>query len=203
MAELEEKLLNKYHLKPEVWWRYIDDIFMVWEHGEENLQEFIKYLNSQHPSIKFTFEYSPKSVNFLDVQVIRVNDKLVTDLYVKPTDTHQYLDASSCLVFHSKKAIPYSQALRLNRICSEPAFFDQRCDQLALWLKKRGYSDKLVRQEILKARKPKRDDLLFREQEDKKSRGGKLVFNLTYHPALSRIKNILRDIYSCTSHWSN
>ena len=136
MAELEEKLLNKYHLKPEVWWRYIDDIFMVWEHGEENLQEFIKYLNSQHPSIKFTFEYSPKSVNFLDVQVIRVNDKLVTDLYVKPTDTHQYLDASSCLVFHSKKAIPYSQALRLNRICSEPAFFDQRCDQLALWLNK-------------------------------------------------------------------
>ena len=202
MAELEEKLLENYHLKPEVWWRYIDDIFMVWEHGEESLQEFIKYLNSQHSSIKFTFEYSSKSVNFLDVQVIRVKDKLVTDLYVKPTDTHQYLDASSCHVFHSKRAIPYSQALRLNRICSEPSFFDQRCDQLALWLKKRGYSDKLIRQEILKARKPKRDDLLFREQKDKKSRGRKLVFNLTYHPAFSQIKNILRDIHVLLT-WAN
>lgn len=61
--------------------------------------------------------------------------------------------------------------------------------------KKRGYSDKLVRQEILKAREPKRDDLLFREQNNKKARGRKLVFNLTYHPAFANIKNVLRDIH--------
>ena len=194
MAELEEKLLGSYELKPEVWWRYIDDIFMIWEHGEENLQKFMKHLNSQHHSIKFTFEYSPTSVNFLDVQVIRVDDKLVTDLFVKPTDTHQYLHASSCHVYHTKKAIPYSQALRLNRICSESSFFDLRCDQLALWLKERGYSDKLIRKEIMRARKPKRDDLLFREQNEK-TRGRKLVFNLTYHPAFSRIKDVLKDIH--------
>ena len=195
MADLEERLLGACELKPKIWWRYIDDIFMIWEHGEESLQDFMKFINNFHPSIKFTFEYSPISVNFLDVQIIRVNDKLVTDLYVKPTDTHQYLDASSCHAFHSKKAIPYSQALRLNRICSEKSFFDHRCDQLALWLKKRGYSDKLVHQEILKARKPKRDDLLFREQSDKKTRGRKLVFNITYHPAFAKIKNVLSDIH--------
>ena len=35
---------------------------------------------------------------------------LSTDLFVKPTDTHQYLHASSWHVFHYKKSIPYNQA---------------------------------------------------------------------------------------------
>ena len=50
---------------------------------------------------------------FLDVQVTLSGGNLSTDLFVKLTDMHQYLHASSCHVFHSKKAIPYSQALRL------------------------------------------------------------------------------------------
>ena len=54
MAALEEKILSKVKKKPSVWWRYIDDIFFIWEHGEESLQEFINEINSFHPTIKFT-----------------------------------------------------------------------------------------------------------------------------------------------------
>ena len=79
--------------------------FMICEHGEEKLKSFLDLLNSCHPSIKFTAEYNKNKNNFLDVSVIRSGNKLITDLYVKPTDTHQYLHASSCHVFHSKKAI--------------------------------------------------------------------------------------------------
>ena len=95
---------------------------MIWQHGEEAPKEFLKILNSCHPTIKFTAEYSLDKVNFLDVEVIRSRNKLLTDLYIKPTDTHQYLEFSSCHVYHSKKSIPYSQALRFNRICSENVF---------------------------------------------------------------------------------
>ena len=35
MAYLEEMLQDSFPLKPKVWWRYIDDIFLLWEHGEE------------------------------------------------------------------------------------------------------------------------------------------------------------------------
>ena len=114
-------------------------------------------------------------------------------IFVKPTDTHQYLEACSCHVFHSKRAIPYSQALRLNRICSEPSFFDQRCNQLEKWLLDRGYSDKLVRGQILKARKFKRNELLNRERLDKKD--PKLVLNITYHPSFFKLKNVLKEIH--------
>ena len=46
LADLEEKLLRSYDCKPSVWWRYIDDVFLIWTHGEEDLQRFIDYLNA-------------------------------------------------------------------------------------------------------------------------------------------------------------
>ena len=84
---------------------------MIWQHGEEKLKEFLKILNSCHPTIKFTAD----KVNFLYIEVIRSENKLLTDLYIKPTDTHQYLEFSSCHVYHSKKSIPYNQALRFSK----------------------------------------------------------------------------------------
>ena len=42
MDSLEEDMLNNSLLKPLVWWRYIDDIFMMWEHGEEELKKFFR-----------------------------------------------------------------------------------------------------------------------------------------------------------------
>ena len=56
-------------------------------------------------------------------------------------------------MFHSKRALKNilgAMALRLNFIYSEPSFFDQRIEK---WLLDRGYSDKLVRGQILEARK--------------------------------------------------
>ena len=54
MATLEEKILNKVKKKPHIWWMYIDNVFFIWEHGEELLKEFINEMNSFHPNIKLT-----------------------------------------------------------------------------------------------------------------------------------------------------
>ena len=91
---------------------------MIWQHGEDELKIFLKKLNNFHPSIKFTFEYSREKFNYLDVQVIVREGKLITDLHVKQTDSHQYLDPSSRHPYHCTKSIPYSRALRISRICS-------------------------------------------------------------------------------------
>ena len=47
MAEMDEKILKLDDQKPHLWWRYIDEIFFIWEHGEEKLRKF-------YPLIKFT-----------------------------------------------------------------------------------------------------------------------------------------------------
>ena len=84
-------------------------------------------------------EWSQTSVNFLDVTVSLTDGKITTDLYIKVSDSHQYLHSSSCHPYHCKKGIPYSQALHLDRICSDPISFDRRCNDLEKWLTERGY----------------------------------------------------------------
>ena len=71
-----------------------------------------------HPTIKFTAYWSKTSINVLEVTVSAAEGVIETDLYVKPTESHQYLLSSSYHPFYCKKGIQYSQALILNRICS-------------------------------------------------------------------------------------
>ena len=80
MAELEEEILREVELKPYLWWRYIDDIFFIWEHGEEKLKKFIDALNQKHPTIEFRAELSKTNINFLDVTVYLENGKIKTPL---------------------------------------------------------------------------------------------------------------------------
>ena len=101
-----------------------------------------------HPTIKFTADWS-KTINFLDVTVYIAEGVIETDLHIKPTDSHQYLLSSSCHLFYCKKGIPYSQALRLNKICSNNECFDKRCNDLEKYLLERGYSETMVHKEIL------------------------------------------------------
>ena len=50
MADLEEKIINAFEEKP-IWWRYIDDIFFIWEHEEESLETFLNKLFSSNDKV--------------------------------------------------------------------------------------------------------------------------------------------------------
>ena len=82
----------------------------------KKLEEFIEYLNKCHPSIKFTAEISDSEVNFLDTMVhLDPDGSLWTDLYSKPTDSHNYLRFESSHPRHCMQGLPYSQFLRVRR----------------------------------------------------------------------------------------
>ena len=66
MANLEEKLMASTSTRQKVWWRYIDDIFAIREHGQGSLETFLQQINLFHPTIKFTAETSTERVTFLD-----------------------------------------------------------------------------------------------------------------------------------------
>ena len=56
-----------------------------------------------------------------------------------------------------------------------------------------GYGCRLVRNQVLKARKFNRNGLLYKGPKEKLS--NKLVFSITYHPAYSRMKKVLQEFY--------
>ena len=93
--------------------------------------------------------------DFTNIIYLFLTDILIlTDLFVKPTDTHQFLDPSSSHPYHCKKGIRYSQALRLNRICSDNGSFDKRCNDLEGWLMERGHNGKMIRKQSTFQKRP-------------------------------------------------
>ena len=124
-------MLSQYPIKPSIWLRCVVDIFMIWNDSEDKLKDFLAHINTVNPAIQFTHAHSFKSANFLDVYVTLTNDGTnSTDLYTKPTNTHQYLHMNSCHPNHVEKPIAFSQATRIIRICCDPATAQSRCNEL-------------------------------------------------------------------------
>ena len=71
----------------------------------EELLKFMDWLNSIHPDLVFTYDYSKDGVEFLDTYVYAVGDVIHTKLYSKPSDTHCYLIPTSCHRSHVLKNI--------------------------------------------------------------------------------------------------
>ena len=81
MGKLEREFLLTQDLKLQVWWRFIDNISVIWTHGEQLLIRFIEILDRHHMTIKFTATWSAEKVTFLDTTVYLVEDSLIgTDL---------------------------------------------------------------------------------------------------------------------------
>ena len=59
MCDFEEKwIINSPRLHPTLWYRYVDDTFSMFD-SKGFANEFLKYLNGRHNSIKFTVEFEP------------------------------------------------------------------------------------------------------------------------------------------------
>ena len=54
MGILEKQMLSTYPHKPFTYFGYIDDIFMIWNEGEDSLNTFLEHCNKQNKHIKFT-----------------------------------------------------------------------------------------------------------------------------------------------------
>ena len=139
-------------------------------------------------------EYSQKQINFLDVLISKNDNEssLVTSLFTKSTDSHQYLHATSCHRSIYKKLIPYGQVIRMKRICSNEVDLQRKLLDLESWLTDRGYKSEIIRPELQKVNSIDRKNLLKKRpkhQEDSTT----LV--LTFHPALNIVFNVLKRAY--------
>ena len=151
MDKVETGFLESQKLKPMVWFRYIDDIFFVWTHGEQELQRFLQELNKTHPNLKFTHELSKEKISFLDLSVSLSNGNLYTDLHIKATDCHQYLEYTSSHPEHTKKSIIYSQTLCLSRLCSFEQEFEGHKRNPRSWFVKRRFPEEIIKKEMSKS----------------------------------------------------
>ena len=184
MDEVETEFLKSEELQPLLWLRYIDDIFFIWTHGQEKITQFLDEVFSY---LKFTYETSSCTVNFLDLNVSLRNGAIHTGLYIKPTDSHQYLHYQSSHPLHIKTSIPYSQTLRVNRICSSEKDFKTHVSHMEEWFLVRGYPEIVVNNQI--------DKVVFgRDQSVDKNLKSGIPFVTTYHPKVKELEKLIRDL---------
>ena len=196
MAVLEEEFLSNRPLRPTLYVRYIDDIFMIWEHSTEDLTTFYNDFNSCSQSIKFTMETSKEEISFLDVSVsIDQNSQtLKTSVFRKPTDSFSYLRFDSFHPKHIKRSIVYSQMLRFRRIISDEDVFDREVLTLGRQFVKRGYSPKLISDTIRRVKRKSRNDLLHHDRL--KNVKPRVPIVTTYHPNTKKFVNQVRKEWS-------
>lgn len=190
MCSLETAYLDKCTLKPFYYKRFIDDVFLIWPHGEHELLSFISGFNNCHPRISFSHQYSAEAINFLDVTVSVKDARLTTNLYRKPTDRHQYLHFESSHVKHNKTSIPYSQAVRFKRICSQESDFNQNCAVLRAALTRQKYPTQIIDDAVRRASMLDRNALLCPMTQPRTQQTTNLV--LSYSSSAPKVTSILK-----------
>ena len=126
---------------------------MVWTKSEKRLKDFMSELNQKHPSIKFDCKVDYKQIQFLDTLVyIDQQNKLQTTLSRKSSERQNFLNAKLEHLYSLKKSIPFSQTLRIRRICSTFQEYHSHSRKLIEQFVNKGYKKDVVIQQIQKVR---------------------------------------------------
>ena len=83
-------------------------------------------------------------MNFLDINMIAEKDKIITDIYFEPTDTHNYVPSNSTHPQHTLRNIPYNLTRRLCTKVDERETLTVRMNKLQETLMHLGYSLTLI-----------------------------------------------------------
>ena len=155
-----DSLANNFHLKPSVWKRFRDDIFVLWEHGTASLFSFLDYLNSMDKTgkIKFTMEIAGHTgLEFLDLK-LRINEgKIRVDVYAKSTNSFSYTTPNTHYPKNNACNIPSGIALRLKRICDDDETFEKRSSDWQNYLIARDHKTSVVKKQFSEVKKKQQD----------------------------------------------
>lgn len=201
MAFQEKLMFENYDgEKPVMYFRYIDDVFGVSTMDRNKLDDFVQYVNNFNPALKYTAQIG-NSVNMLDTTLSICGNKINATLYTKPTDSHSYLHYDSCHPRSCKDSIPYSQLLRVKRICSDNKDSEVKMKEMCSFFKKRGYPSRVIIEAKRKVDRLDRSELLQEtSKKDEDENNDRIKFPITYHPLNAKIAGIVTSNFESLKH---
>ncbi len=127
MESMEHNVLCFSEHIPRIYFRYVDNVFLVWNQLRGSHTAFLAELNAQNPDIQLTVESETDQVlPFLDVSVKRPTVLLDQermpaefDIYRKPTHSARYIHYDSAEPLNLKKNLVRCLWLRAHRLLSK------------------------------------------------------------------------------------
>ena len=110
-----------------------------------DLERYVLSWNSFHPSIRFTYTISDVQAVFLDIHIFFLPKRAYAHRYTikKRIATTTFFIARPPLS-DDRDSIPYSQLLRLRRLCTDDSDFEARSDEMLDFFRVRGYPERVL-----------------------------------------------------------
>ena len=155
MHTIETLILSSPGDQPDLYLRYIDDIIGVWTHGAESLDKYHHFVNSFHPSLKFSLERTDpnqnSSVPFLDTLItVSPTGRYSTELYFKPMAAPIIIHFTSAQPIQVKLAVLHSELTRAKRTGSCDAAIERGIQKVTNIFLSNGYPMRLIKRAIFK-----------------------------------------------------
>jgi hypothetical protein len=150
---------NPYNDKIIYWHRYVDDIICLFNGTIEESKDFLSFLNTISPEIKFTQEIQTNEINYLDVTIRKNKNKHDFKIYRKPTQTDLLIPSKSNHPWQYKIAGFRSMINRMLSIPMTKHNFEEEKNIIKFLAHKNGYNhnliDKIIKKTMKNKRKPK------------------------------------------------
>ena len=191
-------------LKPSHWSRYRDDKWDIEEVCDYHMvKNFTNYLDETILKDKIKFEPVTKETRseFLDVKVHLKNGYLISEIYSKETDSHEYLNPNSAHPLSVTKNNPYSVALRVRRNCSDRDVDDNlsvnNLIQYKAYLMHSGHDEEAIDKQVIKVAKMKRKETLESKPWKNRFRPKQRKYNFvtTWDPMFQILVKPLRNLF--------
>lgn len=128
--------------------RYVDDTLVVFNNPGD-ADRFISYLNSLHPNMKFTMEHEVLDrLAFLDLLLIKDDDKVEITVYRKPTHSGVFTHFTSFVPYPFKVGLINTLLSRAYRICSNWNLFHLEVEKIKSMLMMNGYTSQLIESKV-------------------------------------------------------
>lgn len=195
--EIINEIFNKFNQTEYIafYGRYRDDGFLIYDGSLNDIKELFHIANNHHPFLKFTYNVSETEMVFLDTTVYkgtRFDTDGILDIrsYIKPTNTHQYLDRSSMHNPSVFNALIKGETLRHCRNNSNIQYRDDILGKFKHHLIERGYKSSEIDKSMNSALNKNRSELLqFRPRINRQI---PLVFITKFHFSIRKINKLLR-----------
>ena len=109
------------------------------------LLECFNFVQNLHPTIKFTYQISKTS---LDMNISLKQGILSICIHYKTTDSHSYLDYRSSHNPSTKNIIRFFEFLKLVRVCSNDADFEEKADKMTDFFINRHYPKSTIKRAV-------------------------------------------------------
>lgn len=159
LESLDKFILN-YKIKPKIYLRYLDDIFLIWDgNSKGDLQLFENEINNVITDIKIELNSDESSIDFLDVTVLKECDGSIgTKVFFKETNNRLLLNPTSCHPKHTFSGILKSQFIRYKRLSSKREYFIKTSNELIKRQLQLGYNLKKMKAILRQVASSKQDN---------------------------------------------